>query len=88
MFSIEIKPKAYKKILKLQKKSPIRYLILKKKVNEIVSDTKSYKNLGSELSGLQRVHIDKSFVLIFKIDKNLQIVTLIDFDHHDNIYKN
>jgi len=30
--------------------------------------------------------LDK-YVLIYEIDEKEQLVTLLDFDHHDNIYK-
>lgn len=33
----------------------------------------------------KRVHIDKHFV--FSVDEDCKTVTLEDFDHHNNIYK-
>ena len=33
------------------------------------------------------VHVGGSFVLIYEINEEKSIVTLVDFDHHDNIYK-
>jgi len=35
---------------------------------------------------LRRVHIGKSFVLVFEIVENENKVIFLDFDHHDNIY--
>jgi len=35
----------------------------------------------------RRVHIGGSFVLIYEINEEQKIVTLLDFDHHDNVYK-
>jgi mRNA-degrading endonuclease RelE of RelBE toxin-antitoxin system len=35
----------------------------------------------------KRVHIDNSFVLIFKVDFNKKFILFVDFDHHDRIYK-
>lgn len=59
-----------------------------KKVQEIVQNPHHYKNLRTPLKKWKRVHIKKHFVLTFSVDKNKKIVTLEDFDHHNNIYKN
>ena len=40
----------------------------------------------AHMKGLRRVHIDKSFVLIFEIVETENKVIFLDFDHHDNIY--
>ena len=34
-----------------------------------------------------RVHIYKSFVLVYVIDEKEKIIELLDYDHHDNIYE-
>lgn len=34
-----------------------------------------------------RVHISGSFVLIFKIDEERKLLRLLEFEHHDNVYK-
>ncbi len=34
----------------------------------------------------RRVHIDKSFVLLYEIDEKNRSVTLIGYDHHDKVY--
>jgi mRNA-degrading endonuclease RelE of RelBE toxin-antitoxin system len=36
---------------------------------------------------MRRVHIDKSFVLVFSIDETEKTVIIEDYDHHDKIYK-
>jgi mRNA-degrading endonuclease RelE of RelBE toxin-antitoxin system len=28
-----------------------------------------------------------SFVLVYEISEEIKLVTLLDFDHHDNVYK-
>jgi len=35
---------------------------------------------------MRRVHILKSFVLIYNMDKNEQYLTLMSFSHHDVAY--
>ena len=39
------------------------------------------------MKNFRRVHIDKSFVLVFQIIEDRKMVKIEDFDHHDNIYK-
>ena len=79
------------KIYKLKKKNPKRAEILKKKSREIIASDEEtiehYKNLKKPLKDLKRVHIDKSFVLTFKLVKKEKLIRFVDFDHHDNIYK-
>lgn len=76
---------------KLFRKDKRRYDILMKKVEEIAkSDEISiehYKNLRHEFSNLKRVHIDKSFVLLFSYDREKKFITFTNFGHHDDIYE-
>lgn len=87
-FSDELKLKIKKLIKKNKKITDIIY----KKINQIIiCDEESinhYKNLRYGLKELKRVHIDRSFVLIFKVDINKKFILFTDFDHHDNVYKN
>lgn len=55
-------------------------------MSEILEDPHHYKPLQYEMQGLRRVHIDKSFVLVFEIVESEKKVVFLDFDHHDNIY--
>lgn len=73
--------------VKLSKKNPKRMIIIDKKVEEIIQNPNRYKNLRAPLNEWKRVHIDKHFVLAFSVDEENKIVTLEDYDHHDNIYK-
>ena len=63
-----------------------RFEIILKKMSEILDDPHHYKPLQHDMKGLQRVHIDKSFVLVFEIIEAEKKVIFLDFDHHDNIY--
>ena len=51
-----------------------------------ILDIKHYKNLKYDLKLYKRVHVG-SFVLVFRFDKENDLVYFTDFDHHDNIYK-
>lgn len=59
---------------------------LSKKIQEICENPFHYKPLRNELHGMRRVHILKSFVLIYNVNKNEKIVTLVSFSHHDTAY--
>lgn len=91
MFKYQISEDLCKIIKILNKKDKKRSLILFKKIQEIAdNDAKTidrYKNLKYELNEFKRVHIDKSFVLIFKVDKEKNFILFDRLEHHDRIYK-
>jgi len=91
MFKYQLSDKLKDIIQVLNKKARKRSLILAEKIQEIVkNDIKTierYKNLRHELKDYKRVHIDRHFVLIFKVDKEKNFIFFADFDHHDNMYK-
>jgi len=72
---------------KANKKDKKLYEATIKKMNEIVTNPSHFKPLKYDLKGRRRVHIEKSFVLTFKIDEKAKIVTFIDLSHHDKVYK-
>ena len=75
------------KMKKLFKRDRLRYERIIKKISEILEEPHHYKPLGNILTGVFRVHIDP-FIVTFKVDEINKIVKFLDFDHHDNIYKN
>lgn len=87
MHSYELRESVEKIFFKLAKKNPKQLLIIEKKIQEIRENPQHYKNLTKPLQNLKRVHIDKSFVLVFSVDENKKHIIIEGFDHHDNIYK-
>ena len=91
MFDYNLSDNLKFKILKLRKKDIKKTIIINKKIKQVIRcDDESinhYKNLKKPLNELKRVHIDKSFVLVFKVDIKNNFVLFVDFDHHDRIYK-
>ena len=85
MYSIKIKPDVDKIFLKLKKKNPKQMEIISKKIQQILENPYHFKPLRGDMSGIRRVHIDKSFVLIYEI--NEKVIIILDYDHHDNIYR-
>ena len=90
MFNFDLDDKLKFKIKKLVKKDKKKVEIINKKIKQIVlSDVDSinhYKNLRGNMKELKRVHIEKSFVLIFKVDVENEFILFVDFDHHDRVY--
>ena len=72
---------------RLEKKDSESHRALTNKIKEIInSDPEHYKPLRYDLKNLKRVHIRKSFVLIFEYDKQRGFIQFLDYDHHDKIY--
>ena len=88
MHDFSIDKKLQEILRKIYKKDRKKYEIIFKKINQIVNNPniENYKNLKSPLNKFKRVHIDDSFVLIFKYNKQEDKIYFYDFDHHDKIY--
>jgi YafQ family addiction module toxin component len=87
MYSCEMRKKVEHELFKLVKKDRTQMEAINKKINEITSNPYHYKNLRAPLSHLHRVHVDKSFVLLFSIDEERKTVIIEEYAHHDEIYK-
>jgi mRNA interferase RelE/StbE len=87
MYKLAIKNSLDKKLKKLQRKDKEVLQLINRKVQDILTDPYRFKPLKKPLQNKRRVHVGGSFVLVYGIDKKEKIVTLLDFDHHDNIYK-
>jgi len=57
-----------------------------KKMDEVIKNPYHYKPLRHDLKGSKRVHIGKSYVLIFEIDETTKTIRFLDLGHHDEIY--
>jgi len=86
MYEILIEEKLQEILKKLFKKDKKLYEICLKKIEAIANNPEQYKPLRHDMKNIRRVHIAKSFVLTFRVEK--KSVKFLDFDHHDNIYKN
>ncbi len=87
MFIIEFSEELTRKLEKIQKKNKVMFESITRKIKEIKENPEHYKPLRHDLKGYRRVHIAKSFVLIFKVDHASNKIIFVDFDHHDNIYR-
>jgi len=90
MFDFDISNELKLLIRKLSKKDKARILILNKKIKEIINNNNKsidrYKNCRHDLKNYKRVHIDKSFVLLFKVSKEKNIIYFWKLKHHDEAY--
>ncbi|MCK5768331.1 MAG: type II toxin-antitoxin system RelE/ParE family toxin [Candidatus Atribacteria bacterium] len=87
MYKLSVKESLDKKFKRLQKKDKEMLRFIDRKVQDILEDPYRFKTLRKPLQNKRRVHVGGSFVLIYEINEKEKIVTLFDFDHHDNIYK-
>lgn len=87
MYKLAIKEKLDKRFKKLQRKDKEILRLIERKVQDILEDPFRFKPLRKPLQNKRRVHIGGSFVLIYEVNEKEKVVTLFDFDHHDNVYK-
>ena len=88
MYDLLLKPEADRIFERLACKNSKQLSIIDKKLSGICSNPHhSYKYLRKPLQGFNRIHIDKHFVLIFKIDHSRKSVDVYYYDHHDNVYQ-
>ena len=86
-YRFEIKPKLEKKLKKIEKKDPVMFKAVREKIKEIIKKPYRYKPLRYNLKGSRRVHLEKSFVLVFEIEEAEKMVRFLDLGHHDEIYR-
>ncbi|MBS3107833.1 type II toxin-antitoxin system RelE/ParE family toxin [Candidatus Woesearchaeota archaeon] len=87
MYELLIKPEIDRIFRKLAKKNKKQLLQISKKIEEIrTNPNHEYKHLHSPLQNFCRVHIDKHYVLIFRIIHDEKAIEIYYYDHHDNVY--
>ena len=86
-YSVELSPLAEERLVRLKRKSKVAFLAVKNKVRQIQENPYRFKPLSGKMAGIFRVHIDSSFVLTYRISEQKTAVIIIDYDHHDKIYR-
>ena len=87
MYKLAVKENLDRKFKKLKKKDRVTMVLIDRKVQQILDNPYRFKPLRKPLQNKHRVHVGGSFVLIYEINEEEKTVTLLDFNHHDNIYK-
>jgi len=85
-YSIDIRERALKGLVKLKKRDPKRYEIVEKKIRSICEEPYTSKPLRRPMQNMRREHV-KPFVIVFSVDELSGTVVIENFDHHDKIYK-
>ena len=85
-YGLLVSEKADRAFKKLEKKDRKQLEIINKKVEQILANPYHFKPLRGDMHGARRVHIEKSFVLVYEIDENENAVRILDYGHHDDIY--
>ena len=81
-------PDSFRKALrKLTAKNPEFRKAFENKLLQILDDPHRFKPLGNQLHGFRRVHLMRSFVLIYEILESQNTVKLVKIEHHDDAYK-
>ena len=87
MYKLVFREVPHKELKKDTKRDAKRFEIIDKKIKQILENPYQFKPLRAPMQHLRRVHVDKSFVIIYSIDEPQKTIIIEDYDHHDNIYK-
>jgi len=85
-YQLEVDDRLKKIFEKLKKKDSIQASILKRKIKELLENPRIGKPLTANMAGQWRIHI-RHFVLTYEILENEKVVRLLDYEHHDKVYK-
>lgn len=83
MFQVQLKPKAYKQLCKLQQKDQKKISIA---IDQIAHDPFVGKKLEGELMGLWSVRV-WPYRIVYTIQKKKIIVTIVAIGDRKNVYK-
>ncbi len=86
IYELEVEEYVKRIFEKLKKKDPCQAEIVKRKIKKILENPHQFKPLKGNMSGMRRVHIGKSFVLVYKIIESEKVVRILDYEHHDRVY--
>ena len=85
MYELEKGEKFGKDIKNLLKKNKALEDALRKAIEKILLNPEHFKPLKAPLQNTRRVHVLGSFVLVYEVKGN--VVRLLRFAHHDEVYK-
>lgn len=88
MYRLVVLPVVDRVFRKLAKKDRGQLSAINKKIMQLQENPLIGKPLHFPLQGMRRVHVFRSFVLVYDIQEAEKTITIRDYDHHDNIFKN
>ncbi len=86
MYALDVKEGVDRTFRRMAKKDRKRLESVERKVTEILEDPYRFKRLRTPMQEKRRVHIGP-FVLVYEIDEERKAVVLLDFEHHDTVYR-
>ncbi|MBI5229619.1 addiction module toxin RelE [Candidatus Micrarchaeota archaeon] len=90
-FSYDLSDRLKESLPKLAKRNKELAEQVNQKIKEIISCDENtlehYKNLRYGFSEFKRVHVGKSFVLLFKVYKKEKFILFQRMEHHDSVYE-
>ncbi len=86
MYTLEVGEKLKQKLDNLKVNDVKHSRAIRKKIEQILENPYHFKPLRKPMQNMRRVHIMKSFVLIYTVYEDTKTVFLIDYNHHDKIY--
>jgi addiction module RelE/StbE family toxin len=84
-YTLELSYRYRDALKKIKRSKPNLLVPLEIAVEKILHDPTLGKPLRNVFRNSRRIHIEGSFVLIYEVAKTT--IRLLDFDHHDKIYK-
>ena len=85
-YSLNTRKHVDKIFAKMGKKDKYNLEMVYKKLEEVCENLEKFKPLNAPMQNLRRVHVLKSFVITYSIDKSTHSIWVEDFAHHDEIY--
>ena len=80
-FSDEIKEKVNKLAPNKNQKEAIS-----KKIKQILVMPYHFKPLRGDMHNRRRVHVNTSFVIVYKIIEDIKTIKIVNYEHHDKVY--
>lgn len=84
-YTLALEPEVERILKSLKRKNPDLFRDVEFGIIKILRSPELGKPLGNVLSNQRRIHVAGSFVLLYEITGTE--IRLLDFDHHDKIYK-
>lgn len=86
-YELEMRETVARLLEKIAKKDGAQTDAIKRKIREILADPYKFKPLKAPLQGYRRVHVMRSFVLVYSINEARKTITIERYKHHDEVYK-
>jgi|SRR3989344_4208458 len=85
MYSYKYTKNLLKILQKLKNKNRKSFENVIAEIRKIRNDPTVGKPLTHRLKNFRRIHVNKSFVLVYQFRDDY--IVFVDYDHHDNIYR-